>query len=113
MSEQRIAECLLQYQQSADRTSETDPNVANEFQKQMHACYKWLRESEAGRQGITALIDDPSPSVRCWAAAHSLTWALEKARAALISLRNGKDPCSFDAEMTLNEFDKGTLSFEY
>ena len=47
---------------------------ANQFFGQLHQCYKRLRESDAGRQAISGLIDDPITAVRLSAAAHSLAW---------------------------------------
>ena len=58
-------------------------------------------------------MSDTSPHVRCWAAAHSLQWDAPKSRHTLERLRDAGGPCSFDAEMVLAEYEKGTLSFDY
>ena len=59
-------------------------------------------------------MSDPSPYVRLAAAARSLQWFPEQARRVLEGLRDDKAfHYSFDAKMTLQEFDKGLLSFDY
>ncbi len=108
-----IADLVSQYTQAAEGTSNPDPKQANKSHDIMHIYYKKLRQTDAGRTGITELLNNHSPAVRCWAAAHSLAWATEQAKAVLIALRDAKGPRSFTAEMTLIEFEKGRLSFEY
>ncbi len=98
---------------AAERTSDADPKEANRWAKQLHSHYELLRESEAGRRGISALLTDPSPHVRVWAAAHPLAWDPKTAQRTLEELRDARGPCSFDAEMALKEFGRGTLSFEH
>lgn len=104
---------LSAYREGAEGTSSADPHTANIWQRRMHISYKILRESEHGRDGISALMKDPNPHIRCWAAAHSLAWNVMKAKKALIELQESEGPCSFDAEMILREYDKGALSFDY
>ena len=104
---------LSVYRQAAADTSNPDPKQANKSHDMMHICYKRLRQTEEGRAGIVRLFNDLSPHVRCWAAAHGLAWATDEAKVILASLRDAKGPCSFDAGMTLGEFEKGRLSFEY
>jgi hypothetical protein len=108
-----IDEVLAQYKDGALGTSDRDPRKANKAQARMHAAYKSLRETVEGREAILSLLDDPSPHVRCWAAAHSLEWNEVAAVTVLEGLRESRGPCSFDAEMTLAEFRKGQLSFNY
>lgn len=108
-----VENLLALYRQSAQGTSAPNPKVANRCQREMHAAYKQLRGSPEGRAGIAALMRDPSPHVRCWSAAHSLGWDPADAGKTLQALREGGGPCSFDAEMTLEAFNEGRLSFEY
>ena len=109
-----IASLVKQYRQGALGTADvSNPQEANEAQAQMHACYKVLRETEAGREAIITLMGDVEPSVRCWAAAHSLQWRPDCARDILKTLRDSSGPYSITAEMTLEEFDAGRLSFDY
>ncbi len=108
-----VPSLIAEYRDAADKTSNTNPTLANAQHHRMHACYKRLKETAEGRDGIAALMEDTSPHVRCWAAAHSLAWARDRACRALMQIRDSKGPCSFDAEITLEQYNKGTLSFDY
>lgn len=110
---QETQQLLQRYREAAAGGGERNPEEANRWHDIAHACYRTLRESEAGRQGITALISDDDPYVRCCAAAHSLHWAPGIARPALEALRDSHRESAFDARMVLQEFDKGRLSFEF
>jgi hypothetical protein len=103
---------LAQYAEAARGTDTLDPEINNKWADKLHRCYKQLRTTEEGRNGISRLIADPNPHVRAWAAAHTLMWAPEIARPALEELRDSDGPCSFDAKWTLIEFDKGALSYD-
>ncbi len=92
---ENVADALARYRDAAAGTGEREPKKANEWHNKMHACFKLLRETEAGRRGITSLISDRDPHVRCWAAAHSLQWAPEIARRVLEELRNRDEECGF------------------
>ena len=113
MNESDLSEAIRQYKNGALGTSDSDPKKANEYHQMMHEAYKRLRRTAVGRDLIRELLNDPNPHVRCWAASHSLAWAPEASRAILTKLRDSGGPCSFDAEMTLAEYDKGRLSFDY
>lgn len=110
-----LAELLSAYRAAADRTDDlSDSSKQNNAAKEVHFYYKKLRDSEEGRAGIIRLMVDPSPHVRGWAAAHSLQWVPDQARKVLESLRDEDTfPYSFDALITLEEFEKGRLSFDY
>jgi hypothetical protein len=108
-----ITRLLAEYREAAEGTSRAEPKQANASHDKMHACYRRLRETDEGRNGISSLMEDGSKHVQCWAAAHSLAWAPGPARERLVALRDSGGPCSFDAEMTLNTFEEGTLTFEY
>ncbi len=102
------------YRQAALKTADiSHPKAQNAAADLVHQCYKKLRGTESGRAAISALMRDRSPHVRGWAAAHSLFWVKEEARAVLEILRDGHGPGSFSAEWTLREFDEGKLSFDY
>jgi hypothetical protein len=104
---------LNQYKQAAELTGHKSPDAANRSAKKLHELFKQLRTTEEGRAAIETLFSDPSPQVRCWASAHTLMWAPQLARHVLEELRDAKGRCSFDAEMILKQFDKGTLSFNH
>jgi hypothetical protein len=110
-----VSQLLAEYSEAADIAGDlSDVKRQRKAAKKIHDCYKVLRESEEGRRGIMAVMSDPRPHVRSWAAAHSLQWEPENARQVLEALRNDKVfPYSIDAEMALEQFDKGLLSFDY
>ena len=111
-----ICEILSGYRQAAAGAREKEPNKHNEWHMKCHTHYKCLRQTEAGKRGIAALLDDDDPYVRCRAAAHCLQWAPDVARPVLEKLRDDNTvewQCAFDAEMVLQEYDKGRLSFDY
>ena len=109
-----IANKVEHYRQSAIGTAGiSNPKKANKHAAALHACYKVLRETAEGRDSIIALMGDEESSVRCWAAAHSLQWKPDSARRVLEALRDSKGPYSITAETTLEEYDKGRLTFDY
>jgi HEAT repeat protein len=111
---QTIKEVVEQYRQGAIGTGDiSDPKKANKSARQMIAAYRILRETEEGRQAIASLLQDDEPSVRCYAAAQCLQWKPDVAHRVLEALRDSQGPFSFDAEMTLKEYEKGRLTFDY
>jgi hypothetical protein len=112
---QQIDDLIKRYRDGAEGTGSSEASLSNSFQKSMHACYKQLRETAEGQSAIMSLMSDPSPYVRCWASVHSLQWNMPAARNVLELIRDSKGPASFDAEMTLEELEKGRLdiSFDY
>lgn len=108
-SKPAVDELLKTYREAAAKTRDPNPRIANRWVDKLHRAYKELRESEQGREAITTLLSDPSVDVRVWAASHVLRWAPETARPVLEQIRDSKRLWSFDAEMVLREFDKGTL----
>lgn len=111
---QNVASLLAQYRQAADVAGElADNRKQNQAAHRIHACYKALQETEEGKAGIIALMADPNPHIRVWAAAHSLQWVPETAQEVLKALcTENVFPYSLDAEMTLEEYRKGRLSFD-
>jgi len=112
---ENVQELLKKYREAAIGHGSPNPREANAWHDRLHAYYKVLRESEEGRQGIASLMDDQDPHVRGWAAAHSLQYYTEQARIVLQTLCTEEVPwqVAFSAEMTLKEYDKGRLTFEY
>ena len=102
------------YRQCAIAMDEaTDPDEANRFHDECHSSYRVLRETDEGRKAIMSLMSDPDRSVQCSAAAHSLQWWPDRARAVLEALGASGGVCSFEAKTVLEEFDKGSLTFDY
>jgi hypothetical protein len=72
-----------------------------------------LESSAEGRAAITALMDDPRPTVRLWSAAAALFWDDQRARPALEEIR--EEPMRYGlhsiiAKHTLRDFDEGRLA---
>jgi len=88
---------------------------ANRLFDQAHAQFNSLRESEEGRAGIAALMQDPNPYIALMAAAHSLLWTPEPAIAVLEALEDseGLPVVQTSAEYTLIEWREGNLSFDW
>jgi hypothetical protein len=108
-----VDELIERYRRAAVGHADPNPKKANKWHDELHVCYKALRETEEGRQSIISLMNDVERSVRCWAAAHSLQWEPDRARRVLEDLRDSSGPYSLSAEMTLAEYDKGRLTFDY
>jgi hypothetical protein len=109
----RLEELLRRYRIAAEGAGTLDPEKNNRCADEIHECYRQLRMTKEGREGIISLIGDSNPFVRGWAAAHSLQWVPESARPALEALRDSNGPGSFAAEWTLIEYENGNLSFDY
>jgi hypothetical protein len=84
-----VTELLERYQEAARQSAAADENEASHWAYQAHTFYKTLRETEEGRNGVSALMGDADLQVRRWAATHSLMWDRERARDVLRSLDEG------------------------
>jgi hypothetical protein len=85
------------------------PRSWNRLVNRMQALHLRLRETAAGRDAITALIDDENPTVRSWSAVNSLAWAADTARPVLVAQANEQGLLGFEAQIALREFDAGRL----
>lgn len=83
-----LPELLDRYREAARQSAGPNEAEATRWAYEVHTCFKILRETEEGRAGITALMRDPDPQVRRWAATHCLMWNREEARSVLRSLGN-------------------------
>jgi hypothetical protein len=110
-----LDEVVRKYRIAAECAGDlSNPGEQNKWAGHLHTCYKQLRDSDTGRQAIIQLMEDVNLSVRGWAAAHCLQWVPDRARAVLEDIRRQNVfPFSFDAEMVLNEYDNGRLTFDY
>ena len=95
----------------ADTTQNSRPQ--HSWFHRLHRTYKALRGTEQGRRRLVELLDDGDVSVRCWAAAHSLEYAPDRARTILEGIRDDNGPCSISAKYTLKEYDDGRLTFDF
>ena len=115
MTQTPLEELIRRYYVSA--ATNTDPHAspteANRAHDEIHEAYRLLRRTSEGREAISRLMDDANPGVRLWAAAHSLFWKPECARAVLEGLAAEGGLLAFTAEMTLREFDAGRLTFDF
>lgn len=89
------------------------PEEANRIFREHHAVYKALRESEAGRSAIAALLEDEEAAVRLLAATHSLAWKRELAERLLEDIASTQQALSFDAKWTLRSFRNGQLDLDW
>jgi len=85
------------------------PGRWNRLVNEMQSMHLRLRETEEGRRAITALVEDECLTVRQWAATNALAWSPEIARAELERQASADGLGSFDAQMTLREFDADRL----
>lgn len=87
--------------------------TANALHNRNHQLYKRLRETQAGRNGISALMADPERNVRLAAATHSLAWAPEKAVATLEAIEAGPGLDAVTAKYTLRSYRAGRLNLDW
>lgn len=115
MTRTPVQELIRRYYAGAATNTDCNstPDEANRAHDEMHDAYRLLRTTSEGREAISALMDDGNPGVRLWAAAHSLFWKPDRARAVLKRLAAEGGLLGFTAEMTLREFDAGRLTFDY
>lgn len=69
-----------------------------------------IRGAEAQHQLLT-FLDDIDPHVRAWAAAHALEFAAQRGEQVLRRLAADRGVVGLNAEMTLQEWSKGSLHF--
>ena len=82
----------------------------NRLLRPMQRVHLRLRGTPAGRDAISALLDDRCTTVRQWSATHALAWDTAKARTVLEALAaNETGRVALDAKVTLRQFDAGHL----
>ena len=89
------------------------PDQANRIFKAHHDLYKTIRDSAAGREAITGLLDDAVTAVRVLAATHSLSWEPERAAHALQEIEKESSPYAVDAKWTLRSYRNGKLNLDW
>ena len=93
-------------------TEKSDYRKANRHHDVVAAIYRELRtRGDAAQLELLALLDDLDPHVRGWAAAHALDFAPERGERVLRRLASSGGAVGLNAEMTLREWTKGSLSF--
>lgn len=93
--------------------AQDSPDQANRIFKAHHALYKRIRDSAAGREAITGLLDDPVTAVRMLAATHSLAWEPDRAAQALEEIEQEPSPYAVDARWTLRSYRNGKLNLDW
>lgn len=93
-------------------TESGDYRVANRNHDLVAEIYSELRVrgADAQRQ-LLILLDDVDPHVRGWAAAHALDFAPDRGERVLRRLVAEQGVAGLNAEMTLEEWSKGSLTF--
>jgi hypothetical protein len=82
------------------------PRLVHEMQR----IHLQLRETDAGRRGISSLMDDDNPTIRSWSAVSALAWDETRARAVLEVEVDDPGLGGLSAEWALRQFDKGALN---
>ncbi len=75
--------------------------------------YGYLRETDAGREGIWAMRLDPNPAVRRSAVVHSLPWHSDEAAGLLGEMAAAGGMGGLEAELTLKAWQDGKLNLEW
>ena len=89
-----------------------DYKRANKEYDTIAAIYRELRErGESAQRLLLPLLEHPDPAVKSWAAAHALEFSPNEGERVLEELSQGTGMLSLNAETTLSEWRKGTLSF--
>jgi Domain of unknown function (DUF2019) len=111
-----IPDALAEYRELVDEwakeLSRGNPRRANRLFDRFKRTSRDLIRSTGGREGIMALMADPNQFVRLVAATESLRWVPERARRVLEAIRDSNGYASFDAEMTLTEYEEGRLKLD-
>lgn len=102
------------YRESALRHGEAtlagDAAAANTSHDALVASLIQLRKhGEDGMAALLTLLEDGSPSVRCWAATHSLPVNEARGRAVLHEVAARSDILGLAAQTVLAEWNAGTL----
>ena len=112
--DQNVQQILDRYVAGAvmhgEGTDAGDADRTNAGHDQVIAALRALRAlGESGHDVLSELMSHSNPSVRCWAATHSLPIDEARATEVLQDLAGTSGPCSLDAEIVLEEWQKGTL----
>jgi hypothetical protein len=112
-----VRDLLARYVEAAslhgEATLEGDSQTAN---KQFDILYNVFMDIKSlgkqGRDGLLTLFEHPNPSVRCWAATHSLIYKERLAKRVLKKIQNSEaNIIGFNAEMVLQEWQRGNLNY--
>jgi len=111
-----VADLLVRYRRTlmampVNRVTDGgSPRAWNKLVDDMQRLHLQLRETAEGRDGIAALIEDETLTVRQWSATNALAWVPARARAELEREVEEGGIAAFEAATTLREFDAGRLN---
>jgi hypothetical protein len=84
--------------------------VGNEHHDKLFAVVGRIRATgQIANLALLTLLEDEAAGVRCWAATHCLIVDEHRARQALRDLFSHPSIAGFNAQMVLQEWDKGSL----
>lgn len=86
---------------------------ANRLFDGLHELSKQMRQSEAGRAAVLALLHDPVVAVRLCAATDALMWSPERAESVLEALEDEPTLHAVTAKWTLRSYRAGTLNLDW
>ena len=92
---------------------QADAKKAKPLFDRLQVIFKQLRPEPSGRDGIAALMDDPTTGVRLIAASHSLAWAPDEAVKVLEAIESEPGLHAVTAKYTLKAFREGTLNTDW
>jgi hypothetical protein len=112
--DEAAAKAARTYETSAeahgDATRSGDHRRANRAYRQLAKAHATLMsQGAAGEAVLRALLSSANPSVRVWAATHSLRFATGEAECALEALAEEPGAVGFDARVILAQWRAGTL----
>jgi hypothetical protein len=94
-----------------EASSNDDQKSARTHYKKMDACFRSLRDSNRLSE-LVKLLNHENESVRLWVSTHLLTYDEKLAKDSLKKIADRKAGLtSFSAEMTLQEWSKGNLTY--
>ncbi len=110
-----MAAMRSQYREMAVAWDEArdNPKEANRIFDALHALYKTLRATAAGRTAITSLLEDPITAVRLAAATHSLGWQPTRAEQVLEEIEQEGSLHAVTAKWTLRSYRSGKLNLDW
>jgi hypothetical protein len=106
-----IQKLVVEFRTAAIKKGDgTDDELDDMQYEVMKSSFHRLKESgDDGKEALISLLDDESKFVRVWIAAGLLVEGYSSARTVLSDIAAGSDLTSFNAKITLEEFEKGTL----
>ena len=105
---ERYRSLVIQWDESKDA-----PTEANRIFDALHAFYKEVRATAAGREAISSLLDDPLTAVRLSAATHSLAWDSVRAEQVLEEIEQEANLHAVTAKWTLRSHRAGKLDLDW